>query len=130
MGRNSNFRGGRGGRGGRGYYNRKPHNSNSSSKSKSSTSTTTKKKTSLQDYKFNVGNAKQANEYIHARDYILNYIKKTYKHGDDIFQALSTLTEKDFTGDKPTYNKLKRITRVWQFSSQLSRSSHDVREVL
>ena len=69
------------GRGGRGFTSRKQQKSNY--------------KKTLDDYCFYLGSSKQAADYELTLEYLMNYIKKTYDHGDDIVEALTTLQPPD-----------------------------------
>ena len=56
---------------------KKPFGNRNSSKSSE------KKKMSIEDYVFYIGN-KQASDYEVTQEFILNYIKKTYEYGNDL----------------------------------------------
>ena len=98
MGRFQGRRGNNGGRG-RGRSTRPSYGSSSSSK-KTSTSDKTKRK-SLSDHVYYVGSAKQASDFVTVTNYLINYIRKNFKKGNDIALALETYTETDFTARQP-----------------------------
>ena len=52
------------------------------------TSKPAEKKTS-EDYTYHIGSSKQASDYVATTQYIINYIKRTYEHGNDIGLALA-----------------------------------------
>ena len=101
MGRgNSNgnpARGGGRGNGGRGRGNRKSRDSNNSNRN-----TTTARKKTLADHQYYVGSAKQASDYVTVTNFIINYIRKTFKKGEDSALALEKFEEYDFTTEAPT----------------------------
>ena len=56
----------------------------------------------LADYQFYIGSAKQASDYVNTAKFIINHIRMTYQHGDDVATALENKQEFDFTSLKPT----------------------------
>ena len=42
----------------------------------------------LNDYKYAIGTAKQAGDYNKTTNYLILHVKKTYKHGRDIADAI------------------------------------------
>ncbi|MGL6008756.1 MAG: hypothetical protein ACRC1D_04795, partial [Culicoidibacterales bacterium] len=85
---------------GRGKFHRRP-------KSKptikaNSLSSNTKAKTSITDYNYHLGSAKQASDYETATEFLINYIKKVYDYGNDIGSMLETLEPIDTLSWKPT----------------------------
>ena len=51
-----------------------------------------KPKKEIKDYQFYIETNKQATEYEIAAKFIINYIKRTFKMGNDIAKTLRTLT--------------------------------------
>ena len=96
QGRNNSNRGGRG-RGGRGFGRR----TNTSQTSTSKSSATSSKKKTLADHVYYVGSAKQASDYVTNTIFIINHIKKTYRGGNDVAEALTKMEEFDFNSIKP-----------------------------
>ena len=88
--------GGRGNGGGRGNRNRNRNTNQKKKKDKTSKSNKT-----LKDHHYYVGSAKSATDYVTVTNYILNYIRRTYKKGGDVADALETFKEIDFTNVKP-----------------------------
>ncbi len=67
--------------------------------------TTTKSsfiKKTVEDYFFYVGSSKQASDYEITAEFVVNHVKKTFDRGNDIAEALRTLTKADTTLWKPT----------------------------
>ena len=89
--------GGRGNGGGRGNRNRNRNTNQKKKKDKTSKSNKT-----LKDHHYYVGSAKSATDYVTVTNYILNYIRRTYKKGGDVADALETFKEIDFSNVKPT----------------------------
>jgi superfamily II DNA/RNA helicase len=84
-------RGGRGGRGGCG--------------GRTPTITSTKeakKKKTIEDYFFYVGSSKQASDFETTSELLINYVKKTFDRGNDVAEALRTLTPENTELWKPT----------------------------
>jgi hypothetical protein len=81
-------RGGRGGHGGR--------------STPSTLTKETKKKKSIEDYFFYVGSSKQASDFETTSEFLVNYVKKTFDRGNDVAEALRTLTPEDTELWKPT----------------------------
>jgi len=50
-------------------------------------------KKTIEDYYFYVGSTKQASDYETTAEFIINHIKKTFDHGNDITEALRMLTK-------------------------------------
>ena len=76
-----------------------------------SKSTTTKSSASklieqkmLNDYKYAIGTAKQVGNYNKITNYLILYIRKTYKHGSDIANAIERQEPFNF---KPSALKLQ-----------------------
>jgi hypothetical protein len=61
-----------------------------------------KKKKSIEDYFFYVGSSKQASDFETTSEFLLNYVKKTFDRGNDVAEALRTLTPEDTELWKPT----------------------------
>ena len=72
---------GRSGRGGRGFTNR--FNSSSQLKKENKDN-----KKSFNDCNYYIGSAKQASEFKATTEFLINYIKQTYKFGMDIAMAI------------------------------------------
>ena len=53
---------------------------------------TIKQKKGINDYQFYIGINKQASEYETASEFVINYIKRTFNHGNDIAKMLRTLS--------------------------------------
>jgi hypothetical protein len=81
-------RGGRGGRGG------KPTTNTSTKEAK--------KKKTIEDYFFYVGSSKQASDFETTSEYLINHVKMTFDRGNDVAEALRTLTTGDTDLWKPT----------------------------
>ena len=60
-------------------------------------STKTSTNTTLKDYVFNFGSAKNASNYATTKRFILNHIRKSYKEGEDIALAMEKGEDIDFT---------------------------------
>ena len=52
----------------------------------------THKKKAINEYKFYIGISKQASDNEVTLEFIINYIKITFLHGNDIAESLRTLT--------------------------------------
>jgi hypothetical protein len=91
-------RGGRGGRGGR-------------TPTITSTKEAKKKKT-IEDYFFYVGSSKQASDFQMTYKFLINYVKKTFDRGNDVAEALRTLTPEN--------------TELWEPTLQFSIATDDV----
>ena len=61
-----------------------------------------KKKKSIEDYYFYVGSAKQASDYEVTAEFVLNHIKKTFDHGNDIAESLRLLREPNINLWRPS----------------------------
>ena len=59
-----------------------------------------RRKKSPSDFTYYLGSAQQASDYEIATEFFINFIKKTYDYGNDIGQALDTLTEPNTGGWK------------------------------
>jgi hypothetical protein len=64
--------------------------------------TQTKTKKTVEDYFFYVGSSKQASDYEITAEFVVNHIKKTFDRGNDIAEAIRTLTKIDTSLWKPT----------------------------
>jgi hypothetical protein len=82
----------RGGRGGRGGGRSTPGTSLKEAK----------KKKSIEDYFFYVGSSKQASDFETTSEFLVNYVKKTFNRGNDVAEALRTLTLENTELWKPT----------------------------
>ena len=56
----------------------------------------------LKDHVFNFGLAKNAGNYSSTEMFILNHIRRTYKEGEDIAQAMEKGEDIDFAALAPT----------------------------
>ena len=54
-----------------------------------------KEKITLGEHWFQVGSMSQASEFVKVRSFLINHIRKTYRHGDDIGDALDNSQEPD-----------------------------------
>ena len=63
----------------------------------------------LNDYKYDIGTAKQAGDYNKTTNYLILHIRKTYKHGRDITNAMENQEPFNFDSSAP---KLKISTTV------------------
>eukprot|EP00978_Attheya_sp_CCMP212_P020209 scaffold57559_cov54-Attheya_sp.AAC.2 len=89
-----------GGRGGRGYNNRSYR---SGGNKPSASKIVAKKKTTITDYVFYIGSAKQASEFETTSEFVINYIRKTYEYSSDIGNGLdSSLQPMDRNKEKPS----------------------------
>ena len=77
-----------GGRGGRGRGRGRP--------------TPIKTKKSVEDYFFYVGSSKQASDYEVTAEFVVNHIKKTFERGNDVAEALRTLSKAQTNAWEPT----------------------------
>jgi hypothetical protein len=94
------------GRGGRGRFNHRGRGNNSSkpnSAKQESKKPTTKK--TLEDYQYHLGNAKQAADFDTTNAYLINHIRETYSHGNDIALSLENLKLVDLSKEKPTLSR-------------------------
>ena len=66
-------------------------------------------KRTVEDYFFYLGSSKQASDYEITGKFVVNHIKKTFDRGNNIAEALRTLTKADTDVWKPT---LKRSTET------------------
>ncbi len=62
---------------------------------------TPKAKKQLSDYQFYIGTASQASDFVKTKEFLVNYIKQTFDHGEDIGQALEHGKAFDFMKVKP-----------------------------
>ena len=60
-----------------------------------------KRKKTIEDYVYCVGNARQASDYEITTEFVINHIRKTYTDGEDIATALETLQDIDVKEWKP-----------------------------
>ena len=51
-----------------------------------------KRKKGINDYLFYIGTNKQAPEYETASEFVINYIKRTFDHGNDIAKTPRTMS--------------------------------------
>ena len=61
----------------------------------------TSKRKGIEDYTFYIGTTKQASDYEVTCEFIINYIKRTFQHGNDIAESLRTLSLCDVEEWKP-----------------------------
>ena len=61
-----------------------------------------KTKKTIEDYYFYVGLTKQASDYETTAEFIINHIKKTFDRGNNIAEALRTLTKAEVNSWEPT----------------------------
>jgi hypothetical protein len=92
---------GRGGRTGR-------QNNNNSNQQKIS------QKKTLQDHQYYLGSVRQASDYEMTTAFLINQIKKTFSHGNDIATALDQLKPFDFTSFKPSLHTKSEFRRGYQ----------------
>ena len=59
------------------------------------------RKKGIEDYTFYIGTSKQASDYEETSEFIINYIKRTFQHGNDIAETLRTLTPQDIETWRP-----------------------------
>ena len=59
------------------------------------------KQTTLNDYKYAIGTAKQAGDYNKITNYLVLHIRKTYKHGRDITDAIENQEPFNFEPSAP-----------------------------
>ena len=71
---------------------------------KKDSSTYTSKRNTLADHIFNVGTAKQASEFVTAKLFLINYIRRTFDMGEDIALALENYKELDLDAIAPKIN--------------------------
>eukprot|EP00957_Ditylum_brightwellii_P059476 4515418-Ditylum_brightwellii.AAC.1 len=62
----------------------------------------TPKKKGIKDYTFYVGTSKQASGYKIMLEFVINHIKKTFRRGNDVAEALRTFIKPDPETWKPT----------------------------
>ena len=60
-----------------------------------------RKKKGIDEYNFYIGTSKQASDFEVTSKFIINYIKRTFQHGNDIAESLRTLTLKDMNEWRP-----------------------------
>jgi hypothetical protein len=79
-----------------------------------------KKKKSIEDYFFYVGSSKQASDFETASEFLVNYVKKTFDRGNDVAEALRTLTPENTKLWKPTlqFSAATEDTKVKQENRQ------------
>ena len=58
-----------------------------------------------------VGRQQQSTLYSTVKDYIIQYIQRTYDNGEDVCKALKSLTEVDFDEIKPARKVLNKDAR-------------------
>jgi hypothetical protein len=100
----------RGGRGGRGGGRSTPGTSLKEAK----------KKKSIEDYFFYVGSSKQASDFETTSEFLVNYVKKTFDRGNDVAEALRTLTPENTELWKPTlqFSAATEDTKIKQENRQ------------
>ena len=54
---------------------------------------TAPKKKTIDDYQFYIGTCRQAADYEGTAEFIINHIKKSFDHGNDIAETLTTLVK-------------------------------------
>jgi len=120
--RNNTSQGGRGrgyGRGGgRGRGNSRYSNNRSKQSSKTQLP---KERKSLADYRFTIGTATQQSDFPTVAEYLINYIRKTYVHGDHIAIALEQRKEYEFEEPEfvPPANKNMQKSAEIKFESRM-----------
>jgi hypothetical protein len=62
-----------------------------------------KKTVPVEDFFFYLGSRKQASDYEITAEFVVNHIKKTFNRGNNIAEALRTLTRADTEIWKPTF---------------------------
>ena len=107
---------GRGGRGG-GRFNERRKNQQGKR--------TDRKKKTLADYTYYLGNSRQASDYETTTEFIINHIKKTYTDGKDIAKALYDLEPVDTTAWRPSL-QISLISPVDELS--IARRDAETRE--
>ena len=60
-----------------------------------------KQRKQLEDYVYYIGSAKQASDAIVVTKYLINHIRETYTHGDDVASTLETKQPFDFDSIMP-----------------------------
>jgi len=85
------------GRHGRNRPGRKGHENSGRGKPKER-----RMKKTIEDYYFYVGSTKQASDYETTTEFIINHIKKTFDHGNDIAEVLRMLTKAEVNSWEPT----------------------------
>ena len=108
-----------GGRGGRGAGRGQTRGGRGFGRNK--TNKPVEKKT-LSDYTYHIGTSKQASDYISTTQYIINYIKQTYQHGNDIGEALEKL--KPFDVDQ--YEPRIELEEIPMISDEISEATVQV----
>ena len=63
----------------------------------------------LNDYKYAIGTAKQAGDYNKIMNYLILHIRRTYKYGGDITNAIENQEPSNFESSAP---KLKISTTI------------------
>ena len=61
-----------------------------------------KSKKRINDKLFQIGTNKQATEYETTAEFLINYIKRTFEHGNDIAETLQTLKNQNMECWMPT----------------------------
>ena len=67
-----------------------------------------------------VGRQQQSTSYSTVKDYIIQYIQRTYDNGEDVCKALKSLTEVDFDEIKPTRKVLNKDARRGLSSEEIA----------
>ena len=63
--------------------------------------TQNRRKCSIDDYIFYLGTSKQASDFKVSSEFILNYIKRTFKRGNDTAESLQTVSKIDMQECRP-----------------------------
>ena len=92
------------GNGGHGNQGRGRARSSTTSSRRSASGNMTAR-TSLTDYIYHVGSAKQAGDFVTVNNYLVRHIKRTFDMGKDIGAALEELTPIDFDKVRPSFRK-------------------------
>ena len=85
----------------KGYKKKKSTGSTSQQSTTSSGTTRVTTRTKLSDYKFNVGEARNASEFNQICTYLYQYIKSSKDWSNDIYLALKNDGHLDLDKDKP-----------------------------
>jgi hypothetical protein len=56
----------------------------------------------VEDYFFYVGSNKQASDYEITAEFVINHIKKTFERGNNVAEALRTLSQAQTSAWEPT----------------------------
>ena len=69
------------------------------------------RKIGIEDYLFYVGTSKQASDFEISSEFIINYIKQTFKRGNNIAESLQTLSLQDTDKWKPKQEDSKETDK-------------------